>query len=84
MLFPLRSCYLTLKSQSAKVEKIIMPYRAPVSEYRFLLDNVVGYASVSDQTSFQEADPDTVEAILGEAGKLCEAVLAPLQRPGAR
>lgn len=82
MLFPLRSCYLTLKSQSAKVEKIIMPYRAPVSEYRFLLDNVVGYASVSEQTSFQEADPDTVEAILGEAGKLCEAVLAPLQRPG--
>ncbi len=59
-----------------------MPYRAPVSEFRFLFDHVVGFDQVAATDRFAEATPETVEAVLNEAGKLCEEVLAPLQRPG--
>ena len=57
-----------------------MPYRAPLADFRFLLD-VVGFAQVAATDRFAEASPDTVEAILAEAGKLCEG-LAPLNRAG--
>ncbi|MDF1855335.1 acyl-CoA dehydrogenase [Pseudooceanicola sp.] len=59
-----------------------MPYRAPVSEFRFILDHVVGFSQVSDTERFAEATPDTVEAILTEAGRMCEEVFAPLNRNG--
>ncbi|MFN3938159.1 MAG: acyl-CoA dehydrogenase [Gemmobacter sp.] len=59
-----------------------MPYRAPVAEFRFLFDHVVGLEQVAATDLFSEAAPETVEAILSEAGKLCEQVLAPLQRAG--
>ncbi|MDN5785514.1 acyl-CoA dehydrogenase [Pseudorhodobacter sp.] len=59
-----------------------MPYRAPLAEFQFIFDHVVGFSQVADSEMFADATPDTVEAILGEAGKLCENVLAPLQRPG--
>ncbi|WP_054008975.1 acyl-CoA dehydrogenase [Cypionkella psychrotolerans] len=58
-----------------------MPYRAPLSEFTFLLD-VVGFAEVSATERFAEASADTVAAILAEAGKLCETTLAPLNRAG--
>ena len=59
-----------------------MPYTAPVPEFKFLLDHVVGLDRVTATDRFAEATPDVVEAILREAGKLCEEVIAPLQRPG--
>ena len=59
-----------------------MPYRAPVSEFRFLMDHVVGFDRVAETERFAEATPDMVDAILGEAGKMCEEVLAPIQRNG--
>ncbi|WP_149141576.1 acyl-CoA dehydrogenase [Gemmobacter caeruleus] len=59
-----------------------MPYRAPVSEYRFVFDHVVGLEQVSATDLFAEATGETVEAILSEAGKLCSDVLAPLNRAG--
>jgi acyl-CoA dehydrogenase len=59
-----------------------MSYRAPVSEFRFLFDHVVGFDQVAETKRFAEATSETVEAVLTEAGKLCEEVLAPLQRPG--
>ena len=59
-----------------------MPYRAPVSEYEFLFRHVVGYDQVSATDRFSEADDDTVSAILTEAGKMCEEVMAPMQRDG--
>ncbi|KMW58301.1 3-methylmercaptopropionyl-CoA dehydrogenase (DmdC) [Candidatus Rhodobacter oscarellae] len=59
-----------------------MPYRAPVSEFRFLFDHVVELATVSATERFAEADAETVDAILSEAGKMSEDVLAPLQRNG--
>ncbi|WP_428513461.1 acyl-CoA dehydrogenase [Roseovarius sp.] len=59
-----------------------MPYRAPVEDFQFLFDHVVGLDRVTATDRFAEATPDVTAAILAEAGKLCEEVLAPLQRPG--
>ncbi|WP_342078021.1 acyl-CoA dehydrogenase [Yoonia sp. SS1-5] len=59
-----------------------MPYRAPVNDFRFLMDHVVGFADVSGTDRFAEATPDMVDAILTEAGRLCDDVLAPLNRQG--
>jgi alkylation response protein AidB-like acyl-CoA dehydrogenase len=59
-----------------------MTYRAPVSEYRFLLHDVLGYDRVAATDRFADATDDLVAAILTEAGKLCEEVMAPLQRGG--
>ncbi|QEW18756.1 Acyl-CoA dehydrogenase [Marinibacterium anthonyi] len=59
-----------------------MTYRAPISDIRFLLDNVVGYDQVAATDKFAEADADVAAAILTEAGKICDDVMAPLQRNG--
>ncbi|WP_108835574.1 acyl-CoA dehydrogenase [Tateyamaria sp. Alg231-49] len=59
-----------------------MPYRAPVDDYSFLFDHIVGLDQVIATDRFAEATPDVTSAILTEAGKLCEEVMAPLQRPG--
>jgi len=59
-----------------------MPYRAPVSDYRFLMDHVVGFDSVAATDRFAEATPDMTQAILSEGARMCEDILAPLNRAG--
>ena len=59
-----------------------MPYRAPVNDFRFLMEHVVGFGQVSETDRFAEASSDMVDAILTEAAKMSEEVLAPLQRNG--
>lgn len=59
-----------------------MAYRAPVPEIAFLLEHVVGYDAVAATDRFAEATPDMVQAVLAEAGKLCDEVMAPLNRAG--
>ena len=59
-----------------------MPYRSPVAELRFILDKVVPMESLSATEKFAEATGETVEAILTEAAKLCDEVMAPLLRNG--
>ena len=59
-----------------------MPFRAPVSEYQFLFENVVDYSVLTTVEKFEHATSDIVDAILTEAGRLCEDVIAPLQRNG--
>ncbi|MGB8621793.1 MAG: acyl-CoA dehydrogenase [Paracoccaceae bacterium] len=59
-----------------------MPYRAPTGDFRFILDHVVGFGQLAETELFAEATPDLTDAILSEAGRLCEEVLAPLQRAG--
>jgi len=59
-----------------------MPYRAPVAEFEFLLAHVAGFDRVTATDRHAEATPDTVRALLTEAGKICEEVLAPLNRVG--
>ncbi|WP_306116849.1 MULTISPECIES: acyl-CoA dehydrogenase [unclassified Roseovarius] len=59
-----------------------MPYRAPVEDYKFLFDHVVGLRQVTETDRFAEATSDVTGAILSEAGRMCEEVLHPLQRNG--
>ena len=59
-----------------------MPYRAPVSDYRFIMDTVAGFQTVTGTTRFSDATDDMADAILSEAAKLCEEVLYPLNRAG--
>ncbi|MCA8881417.1 MAG: acyl-CoA dehydrogenase, partial [Rhodobacteraceae bacterium] len=57
-----------------------MPYTAPVAEFKFLLAHVAGFEKVAATERFAEATPDVTDAILTEAGKLCDEVMAPLYR----
>ncbi len=59
-----------------------MSFRAPVSEYQFILNSVVGLDQVVATEMFSDATEDVSSAILTEAAKLCDEVLAPLQRSG--
>lgn len=59
-----------------------MPYRAPLADFRFLLDHVLEFGRVAATPRFADATPETVEAILTAAGDLCGDVLAPLNRAG--
>ena len=66
----------------AGIQGECMPYKAPLDEYQFLFDHILGFSKVTQTDRFTETTPDLVSAILGEAGKLCEEVLAPVQRAG--
>jgi alkylation response protein AidB-like acyl-CoA dehydrogenase len=59
-----------------------MSYRAPVSDFRFLLDHIVGFSQVTATDRFADATPDMTPAILTEAAKMSDEVLAPLNRAG--
>jgi acyl-CoA dehydrogenase len=59
-----------------------MRYRAPLQDIAFLLANVVGYDQVQATPRFAEATEEVTQAILSEAARLCEEVMAPLQRIG--
>ena len=52
-----------------------MPYRAPLSEFRFLLDRIVGFDRISASARFAEAGPEMVEAIV--AGRQPEGMTLP-------
>ncbi|NNL17200.1 MAG: acyl-CoA dehydrogenase [Boseongicola sp.] len=57
-----------------------MSFRSPVSDVEFVLSAVAGYDDIVRTERFADAGFDTVAAVLGEAGKLCDDVLAPLHR----
>jgi alkylation response protein AidB-like acyl-CoA dehydrogenase len=57
-------------------------YKAPVDEVMFLLSDVFQIARYDNLPGFADASPDLLEAILGEAAKLCEEVVQPLNRIG--
>jgi acyl-CoA dehydrogenase len=57
-------------------------YRAPVDEVMFLLTDVLNDARYHNLPGFADAAPDVALAILGEAAKLCEEVMQPLNRHG--
>jgi acyl-CoA dehydrogenase len=59
-----------------------MPYRSPITDFQFLMDHVVGFDQVAATDRFTEATPDMCDAILTEAAKLSDEVLAPLQKSG--
>ncbi|MEM9343977.1 MAG: acyl-CoA dehydrogenase [Pseudomonadota bacterium] len=59
-----------------------MPFIAPADEIRFLLEHVSGFTALRNSDTFDATDNETVQAILSEAGALCDGALAPLQRIG--
>jgi alkylation response protein AidB-like acyl-CoA dehydrogenase len=59
-----------------------MAYRAPLNDFHFLFNHVVGLDQVTATELFSEAKDDVTTAILAESGRLCEDILAPLQRNG--
>jgi len=59
-------------------------YKAPVDEVMFLLTDVFHIERHNNLPGFADATPDLVGAVLGEAAKFCEDVLAPLNRVGDR
>lgn len=59
-----------------------MPYRPPVREHAFLLNDVLQIGSFSDLPGFDEAGPEVVAQILEEAGRFTSEVLAPLNAVG--
>ena len=57
-------------------------YKAPLKDINFVLNEVLDVSSLSKLPGYQDATPDTIQAILEEAAKLCENVLFPLNRSG--
>ena len=57
-------------------------YKAPVADALFLAADVFRLADHADLPGFEDIGGDTLEAILDEAAKLAEEVLAPLNRGG--
>ena len=57
-------------------------YRAPVKDTLFVLDAIVDLQGHAGLSGFAAATPDVVAAILAEAAKFCEEVLAPLNLSG--
>jgi acyl-CoA dehydrogenase len=57
-------------------------YKAPVEDVNFLLNDVFQIDRYDNLPGFSDASADVREAILGEAAKLSEEVLQPLNRVG--
>jgi len=57
-------------------------YVAPLKDMRFVLNELAGLAEVAKLPGYEEASPDTVDAILEEAAKFASEVLDPLNRVG--
>ncbi|MGX1308809.1 acyl-CoA dehydrogenase [Amorphus suaedae] len=57
-------------------------YKAPVADALFLATDVFRLGDHADLSGFEDVGGDTLEAILDEAAKLAEEVLAPLNRTG--
>jgi len=59
-------------------------YRAPVKDIRFVLDELIGTASLKECPDFADYSGETADAVLGEAARFAETVLDPLCKSGDR
>jgi alkylation response protein AidB-like acyl-CoA dehydrogenase len=57
-------------------------YKAPLRDLQFVLHEVLDSEAHYQSIGAEEATPDMIDAILSEAGKFCEDVLAPLNKVG--
>ncbi len=57
-------------------------YKAPLRDFRFVLDELLDVSALAKLPSYEEATPEIFAAVLEEGGKLCEEVLFPLNRSG--
>ena len=56
----------------------MIPYTAPVRDTLFVIDKVLGFESYRSIPAFEMLDAETLEAVVGEAGRFCSEVVAPL------
>ncbi|WP_064572964.1 acyl-CoA dehydrogenase [Cupriavidus gilardii] len=59
-----------------------MTYRAPLKDMLFAINELAGLDAISQLPGFEEATADTAQAVLDEAAKFTEQVVAPLNRAG--
>ncbi|PYE31251.1 hypothetical protein C8J35_10346 [Rhizobium sp. PP-F2F-G38] len=57
-------------------------YKAPVEDTLFILNDVLGIERYNNIPGFSDVTPDMLDAIVGEAAKLAEEVLFPLNLSG--
>ncbi|MDA0229786.1 MAG: acyl-CoA dehydrogenase C-terminal domain-containing protein [Proteobacteria bacterium] len=57
-------------------------YKAPLRDMRFVLHEMLDSEQLSRLPGFEEATPETIDAILEEGAKFCEDKLLPLNRVG--
>jgi alkylation response protein AidB-like acyl-CoA dehydrogenase len=57
-------------------------YKAPLDEYRFVMNEVLDAGELSALPGFEDATPDLIASVLEEAAKFCETVLQPLNQRG--
>jgi alkylation response protein AidB-like acyl-CoA dehydrogenase len=61
-----------------------MTYTAPLTDMRFVLEEVAGLSELAALPGGAALDRDLVDAVLGEAAKFAESELAPLNQPADR
>ncbi|WP_321948788.1 acyl-CoA dehydrogenase [Paraburkholderia sp. J10-1] len=59
-------------------------YQAPTSDMLFVMKELAGLEEIAKLPGGEDATPETVEAVLHEAAKLCGEVLEPLNAEGDR
>ena len=59
-----------------------MPYIAPVKDMLFNMEHLAKLDQIAQIPGFEDAGLDTAQAVLEEAAKYSQNVLAPLNRPG--
>jgi len=59
-------------------------YHAPLRDMEFVMNELAGLAQIAALPGYEEATPDTVAAVLEEAGRFAADVLDPLNASGDR
>jgi alkylation response protein AidB-like acyl-CoA dehydrogenase len=59
-------------------------YKAPLRDFRFVLNDLLNIQNYGNLPGFQDASPETIDAVLEEAAKLVEEVIQPLNQVGDR
>ena len=57
-------------------------YNAPIADFKFVLNDLLGLDKYANLPGFEEVSPDLVDAILEEAGKVASEVLHPINQSG--
>ena len=57
-------------------------YKAPLEDYQFVLDRVIGFDALMTRIGNDEVNQELADAVLEEAGKLAGDVIAPLNHSG--
>ena len=57
-------------------------YVAPVTDMKFVIEELAGLSELNRLDAFEEATPELVDAVLEEASRLASEVLSPLNRIG--